>query len=296
MSQSSIQNSANKPVNIFNNIKMGLNHQQAKNYVCVEGSTDLNLFRNFINTSKFTIKPVNGKKNLIDVMNLVFLDPDFLSLKDKIFGIADADFDHINNLFISRFSKNIYITDFHDIEIMMIESQSLDSLICEFTSQDNIDINDNFVQATRDIIYGSINQVGLLRYINDINQFNLNFSAIKIQNYATLNVINNIENISIDIDRLINDLCIKSTNYNGNSNSIKQLLVSFQNQNFNKLQLLSGHDFTQMLAFYFNSSNSFSNKNYNQDSIESMLRIGFHKSIFQPFRIFSHLNSKAILK
>ena len=296
MSQSSIQNSANKPINIFNNIKMGLNHQQSKNYVCVEGSTDLNLFRNFINTSKFTIKPVNGKKNLIDIMDLVSLDPDFLSLKDKIFGIADADFDHINNLFTSRFSKNIYITDFHDIEIMMIESQSLDSLICEFASQDNININNNFVKLTRNIIYDSINQVGLLRYINDINQFNLNFSTIKIQNYATLNVVNNIESISVDVDRLIDELCNRSSSYSGNTTTIKQSLASFQSHSFNKLQLLSGHDFTQMLAFYFINSTKFSNKSYNQENIESMLRIGFHKAIFQPFTLFSHLTSKSILK
>ena len=106
----------------------------------------------------------------------------------------------------------------------------------------------------------------------------------------------NIESISVDVDRLIDELCNRSSSYSGNTTTIKQSLASFQSHSFNKLQLLSGHDFTQMLAFYFINSTKFSNKSYNQENIESMLRIGFHKAIFQPFTLFSHLTSKSILK
>ena len=79
----------------------------------------------------------NGKKNVINTV---------LELEEETFilGIIDADFWHLNG--INPESKNILVTDLHDVEIMMLNTKALERIIDEFGNIKKIrKVNVNFV-------------------------------------------------------------------------------------------------------------------------------------------------------
>ena len=124
-----------EPDDIINSIKLSLKHPfySDKLILVVEGKSDIRFFRSLFNHENIKIESIDGKKQLITSMQN-FIE----SYRNKVLSICDADFDHIEGMEDERKLSDIYLTDFHDSEVMMLKSNSLNSFIDEFSQSDKI--------------------------------------------------------------------------------------------------------------------------------------------------------------
>jgi hypothetical protein len=78
----------------------------------VEGDYDELIFRKFFDVTLCAIFPAYGKQNAIDAIKI--LDTEGVR---GVIVLVDADFDRLNGS--TPDSSNVFLTDNHDIEIMM---------------------------------------------------------------------------------------------------------------------------------------------------------------------------------
>lgn len=284
---SSIQEASNKPRNIINSILMSFNHPDGKKVnLLIEGKTDVKLFRNFINEEEVKIRAVTGKDNILHVMNYFPSDK-----KDLIHAIADADFDHILGKSKEREISKIYLTDFHDMEIIMILSESFNRIFNEYQ---NHSMQGNSISADKlkSMIFEVCKIIGKIRYLNYTNNYELKFKNISYDNC----VIFENDHLSLNLDTLLADLIRRSENSNIEIGLLKEKLLELEKESFQLEQICCGHDFTKLLAIFLKNSNEFEGKNHSSDKIESSLRLSFSINAFKSFELYSKLYYLGMIK
>src|SRR5260221_1535366 len=97
----------------------------------VEGDTDKKLYKTFVNESRCNITVAYTKSIALAALSILEQN-DF----PGVLVIVDTDFDALEGKVL--FSPNVSYTDTHDLETMLIESPSLDKLLGEFGSENNI--------------------------------------------------------------------------------------------------------------------------------------------------------------
>ena len=109
-----------------NELKLLLNHPSYKDNILLllEGAPAIRLFRSLLRYERITLDSVDGKLDLINVVESLKSDG-----YTAVIGICDADFDHILGLDRSRAEQGIYLTDVHDAEMMMINSSARQACI-----------------------------------------------------------------------------------------------------------------------------------------------------------------------
>jgi len=116
---------------IANEIRM-TRSQFKGTFLVVEGEkSDLILFSRFTNSDQCQLIPAHSKNNAIKVINILENEK-FVGL----LGIIDADFMNIENQICP--GDNLFLTDTHDLETMILQSPALDKLISEYCSQTKI--------------------------------------------------------------------------------------------------------------------------------------------------------------
>jgi len=110
-----------------NDIRLSLNTPSGSKivWVLVEGEDDGKIYPKFFDTSKAKVEYVNGKTSLIEALEILTQET------KQVVGIADADFLHLNKLYPQV--KNLFYTDYHDIEMTMLSFEDVrDNLLTEY--------------------------------------------------------------------------------------------------------------------------------------------------------------------
>jgi hypothetical protein len=104
-------------------------------FLLVEGSTDKLFYSNLVNEKQcrivVTIAGSSRKKRAIEVLT-VLEKSDF----PGILAIVDADFDHLESIVYPN--QNLFLTDTHDSETMMLRSSALERILAEHGSENKI--------------------------------------------------------------------------------------------------------------------------------------------------------------
>ena len=270
-----IQDISNQLNTKLNEIRLSKNHPSVKDkvFILLEGKTDIKLFRNIFNPNKTYISQINGKEKLKQALKI---------LQDEgysaIFGIKDSDFDNLEN--ITYENINLFITDYADMEIHMIESSAFESIINEFASENCYEI---FLNNLKENLYRETSYIGYIRWFNERLSRNINFKRLNYENF-----INKSEcNISIDLNKLIDEIInISDLNKNEIVREIEKLKVISDDY----LQICNGHDITKLLAYLFNHQGNSDKTNIKQERIEEALRLSYNFNDFQKTRLYNNLN------
>ncbi|MBD3352834.1 MAG: DUF4435 domain-containing protein [Candidatus Lokiarchaeota archaeon] len=264
-----------------------------KPYLIVEGFTDICFFKKFIDEEKCNIEEAKGKKNVIEIVKELKNENNIM-----IFGIIDADFWHIDNKQCPL--DCILVTDFHDIEIMMIDSISFESLMSEFMDKEKIQdshwLQDDNISY---IILKECSKIGYFRYLIhknsrfdfldlnkiEFNEITDNNGKIKMEKLIK-HVLKNSDDYILEKSNLVFDL-EETIDEKYFEKRIKELMSN----NFEINQICRGHDVTQYLVFLF--KNIFGNKNKcmppNREKIESNLRISYNFECFKETSLYNQI-------
>ena len=107
-------------------VRLLLSTIQGSGKICVvvEGADDIKAYGGLFDNSKVTFHPTGSCALIPNTMDLVCQD---VQLKDSVIGIKDADFDHLMGKMYNN--SNLFLTDTHDIETLML-TERVEKKVC----------------------------------------------------------------------------------------------------------------------------------------------------------------------
>ena len=182
---------------VIGDIKLSLKHPATKNkiWILVEGDTDFRLFIKLLQKEN----KVEVKQSYGGVTNLLIAVETLIKETNRVIGIRDADFMRLKK---EKVPTNIFLTDFHDVEMMIIFSdESFKSIIAEYFSEKL-----NFFTELREEILTNLRYISIIKLHNDINNLEFNFKGSNISNFYDINI------NKLDEDKYIEHINQKSPN------------------------------------------------------------------------------------
>lgn len=256
-------------------VKDELSHPVNDGKVCVvvEGEDDIGLYGKFLNENLMFFYPTG---NCIYILPII----DGLStFSNRLIGIKDADFDHLRG--VSYAEPNLFLTDCHDCETMMLKTAAVEDLIYEYTHQrlPNI-VND---------VFKALEWYSYLQYYNTVKIVAVNNDGIRFKGL-------NMDKIYNGIDVISCSACLNSVREHGNNSALsyfpsEEELQTFRNQNSitDFYNLHRGHDVMHCMAIVIRR-NAFHKKIGNSD-VARALRISYQFEDFQSTILYRKLDA-----
>ena len=242
----------------INELRLDISHPNNMDsvFVFLEGKSDIKLFRKLFNLDKCKVETIPGGKFKLEecVGKLVKIFP-------HIIGIRDADFVHLG---AKPYKKpNIFLTDFHDMEMTIIsEDEVFSALIFEHLDSANEKHSD-----IRNNILISIEQIGYLKWLNEEENLQYKFEA-GFQDLISF------VNLEINFKEYFNRILSKSPDAKITDKTIiLDKMNTLKNINPDPLQLCNGHDFMKGFSQFIKQK--YSVKNVNDGHIASSCRMTF---------------------
>lgn len=256
-------------------------------HVFVEGGGDFKLWRNFMQKSKTRVTICNGCDKVIEAT--------ILGNKKGIrcLGIIDRDFRSI--LCSEDLPSNIFMTDDHDIEMMMCHTDCLGKVLNNYDSSQKIDAYEEAQEAVRDKVLFLTDQIGYLKLLNKRTNLNLilkrqdNDGSIVLPSYEKFLDKHCQYKSNEDMIRYL----IQWSESHGNraNMSLEEILQAYIKESETEQdswQLSNGHDFTYLLAYFVHKEIGCKKKT--QQEIESELVLAYENDSFQHTNLFKEMH------
>ncbi len=215
--------------------------------VIVEGKSDKKFFKKYFNENS-AFFPVDGFQNVIAVLDKVEKD-----IKG-VFGIIDADFRRIVKEDFKV--KNIFMTDYHDVEMMTIASKAWEQVISHHSKTEKLtQFKEKHKQSVLDYILTLSYSIACFRFLNYKNDLGLKFKSGSDNKYKFIDYsmfIN--QNFSInenDLIKAIENKSEKQNFFNNHKDLLKDLLKDLdeiRKNNYDKFEFCNGHDVMNILS------------------------------------------------
>ncbi|NKG31706.1 DUF4435 domain-containing protein [Erwinia rhapontici] len=235
----------------------------------LEGQTDLAFFKLYKCHDRIIYdSPCSGKPEVIKAVRE-------LRLRDvlKVYGICDADFDHIQGVTY----EHVYFTDFHDLEMMLVQGGVIDKFIDNFTDYDSVRpfSSDQFKDSLKKSIMDACYKIGMLKWLNCRESLNLNFKGMNHSEFITVSN----ECVNIDLDIFINRIVICSERITVSKEYLKDGIEKLTAMNADQLHICNGHDFMHILLIVYRQGFS-RGRNLKFSSVEHMMRLAYSTEKF----------------
>jgi hypothetical protein len=264
-----------------NEIRLLFKHPLYKGKVIcvVEGQSDVRLFRKLLKHDDLKLETVDGKKDLIKVMKELSVE-----FPEQILAICDADFEHLTGESFEYKDFSVFTTDYHDAEILMLNSLSLITFIHEYTANDKVDLLcENLYEKVTSAGY----LIGLLRWINYSEKLKLNFKGLNFNEFIDVSNFT----ITIDLDVLIQSLLKRSQAKLDfiNEEYLIEKLEEYKLKNGCLLQVCCGHDLTNIISMVYRNKWASLETNMEKNKVEAALRIGYQHNCFANTKLGKEL-------
>nr|WP_102384025.1 DUF4435 domain-containing protein [Vibrio lentus]PMH60634.1 hypothetical protein BCU64_18390 [Vibrio lentus] len=249
----------------------------------VEGDTDITLFNMVLrNDEFFYCTPASGKNEVIAaVTNLK------TRISNDVYGVVDADFDHL----LDNTYNDIFMTDKHDSEIMMLHNEFMTDFITEYSKTDTLYLMN--IDAIGDALLGTLmdacHKIGLVKFTCKTLGLNANFKGM---NYASTGSVSiNEFDVTVNIDTLID--CVISRSQRVDTSNREDIISKYRelcDVDHCKYQTANGHDFCQLLSKVFSQPFS-SDQNVNAKAVERYLRSKYTRDRFEHTSLYTQMIS-----
>lgn len=256
----------------LNELKLDISHPNNNGitFVLVEGESDIRLFRKFFKLESCKVENIPGGK-----FKLEECVKDLIEKYSLLIGIRDADFIHLEGRGYSE--PNMFLTDFHDMEMILISEEDVFSaLLFEHTV-----ISKDKHNEVRNNLIAAIKQVGHLKLLNDRENIEYKFEP-------SFKDLISFSNLEIDLQQYFMRILSKSPNAKiTDIKIVEEKINALNGECFDGFQLTNGHDFIKALSKYLNES---SGRTVGEGEIASSLRISYNIDHFKKTKLF--FNSK----
>lgn len=259
------------PDRIANSIRL-LRGDHEGVFLIVEGHSDKLIYERLVNKQEVRVTIASGKNNAIKALSILEKEDNFR----RVVAVIDADFSRIEQQIPD--SNNLFLTDEHDWEMMLIKSAAFDKLLKERGSEEKIKA---FTEDIRETLLKLGQEIGKLRWLSLRNKLDLKFEGLNFKNFIDQ------KNLSINIDKLIISIKNHSQKLSLDEQQIKQDLSVISDENHDPWQLCCGHDFISILAIALCKVLGTWNANdVKTEVLERELRLAYELSYFYQTQIY----------
>lgn len=259
-------------------------------FLVVEGDSDEKFFKKFLDCEKCKVSKIgeggndreNNKKKVLE-----FIKKQNERRKKCYLGIIDADFDHI--LQKEETTENIITTDYHDMEMVILNSQpDISSLYAEIADTRLIKEFENnsgqFIESVMNVAY----EIGILRLacIKRPERSRPSTKDLKFQSSIR-------KDFSINMHELVTRVVKGSDGKCQFEQDLEEWMNFEKQQNHDKYQVCCGHDVTAILVQCFSDDED--SLGYgctpllNSSRIESLLRVAYRSDSFQQTKMYTKI-------
>ncbi|OAZ98391.1 DUF4435 domain-containing protein [Halomonas sp. G11] len=278
------------PARIANSILQDSNFTGVN--ILVEGEKDIKLYRKLSCEDSSRIKVTFGKKKMRETYGI-------LSNRGgaRVIGIRDADFIRLkgNQKFDPNYDANIFLTDNHDSESMIIKSQAFDDFLLEISKEDRVSAFYKKHGCLREFLYELSYPLACLRFANKKFDLGLAFKPANPDGNKLKfkKIICDKKLEYLGHDKLINTVVEYSKNRGSNIKDREIILKSLLDVLDLKLpvcELVNGHDLAEILFIICKKGLGSSNDDLKgASSVESMLRLSYGREYFSSTELFKKL-------
>ena len=257
-------------------VVMKKKRHKEKLFILVEGSNDQTLFSRFFREDKSIVIPVGGKENVIEIIKKQNSDKSY-----EKFGIVDSDFDRILEKEIIE--SNIFCTDVHDVETMIIAYAGLRRVLIENIYPEAYEKLLGEIDSIIENILKFSKYMGMVRFYSLKNKENYKFSEIEYEKFI------NGKKILLDKQEFMTELA-RNTGHEININGVEKYIEA-KYSTFNTLDICCGHDITNIMGIILNEINKGKRKKINSGELEKNLRLMFSHDEWESTEIYKKIYS-----
>ncbi|KAB2954147.1 DUF4435 domain-containing protein [Heliorestis acidaminivorans] len=240
-------------------------------FLIVEGVSDARLYGKFMNKQSCHIIVGENKQNILGALTRLE--------EEKFIGflaIVDLDYDYQQKE--EKRNPNLFYTDSHDLETLLLNSSALDNVLVEYGDEKKINhLEQKSEKRLVDIIAGSAATVGYLRWCSLEKKLafrfeNLDFSAFICER-------------TLEVDE---DLMLKYVLKNSKrpvpveEELLDTWLREYKERKYNPWMVCSGHDAVRILLLgLLNFFGAYNAKKLTANTLEGSLRLAY---TFDDFR------------
>jgi hypothetical protein len=177
---------------------------------------------------------------------------------------------------------NVYCTDTHDAETVMLESQSLDKVLYEFGSEDRIRGLDDDI---RTLLLQNGLPLGYFRWLSTSYGLNLKFEGLKFGSFIG-------RDFHVNIDKLFEAIKNNSNRHDLADGLKEEVLELVDEGDQNPYDICCGHDLVDILAVGLRKS--FGNvygRTITPILVSTHLRTGYETNYFESTRLYESIRN-----
>lgn len=264
---------------LITKLKMLRSGKKEKSFIIVEGVTDLRLYSKFVDDALCNIIIADSKQNVKAC--IVACNEEQV---EGIIGIVDADFSQLEKT--EEEIPNLFVTDTHDLECMLVSSPAYEDVIKEYV---NVNKYARFEGRSQDrvrhILLKNAAIIGYLRWYSLQENLGLNFSLLDFNLFIDPNT------LEINVDNLIKQVLIRSRKIN--AFQVKDLVEKINILGFREeelWQMCCGHDLMEILTIgLVNIFGDYNAKNLFAGHLEGSFRLAYTRSYFEMTTLYKRL-------
>jgi hypothetical protein len=247
-------------------------------FLLVEGDNDRKTYECFINQSECIIEPLDSKDFVIEVSRILEQD----GFKGLV-AIVDSDFMKLDGSTVELAA--VFLTDSHDLEMMIISSKALQKVLSEFGAHIKIAEQE---KEMLDLLLAVTAPLGFLRWLSSEAKDNLNlkFEEINFDKF----IIKDKKKLTVNIDKMVTIVKNNSTMYDINSEEFENKIHALEEQGYDLLHICNGHDVVEVLAIGLKKV--FGNRRarcMNAETLEGIMRIAYDYSCFVSTQLYASI-------
>jgi hypothetical protein len=266
------------PERLANKIRL-LRSQFAGTVLIVEGDTDARVYKRYVIGNLCQIEVAHNKDAAL--RGLAMLE------QEQFVGalaIVDADFQRLEGQ--TSISSNLFLTDTHDLETMMLRSPALDKILAEFGSEQKIaTLVSQAGKALPDVLLAAGVPLGYLRWVSLRQGWALTFEELDFRKFV------DDRSLTTNVPKLIQTVKNKSQQHSLGVAEVQEHLAALGDETHDHWQVCCGHDLLEILSLGFRKalSSAFNAAEIKAEVIERSLRLAYEGAFFQATELYAAL-------
>jgi hypothetical protein len=258
------------PNDYANELRMRRSSHQGT-FLIVEGTSDAKLYRQLTDANHCELVIARNRNMAIAILKIL-QEPSV----PGVIAIVDKDFDELNGLLPDI--PNLFFTDTHDLETMLLRSPALEKMIVEFGSKEKLE---KFSKDVREALLVAGCTIGYLRWISLKDSLHFKFEGISFSDF-------------IDKDLIINELALikevknKSQRPSLDINDLQQRLKQQKDPSHDRWHVCCGHDLMNILSVGLRKTIGTNNPtDITVEILERDLRLSYEQVYFQTTELYA---------
>jgi len=255
-----------------------LRDSHAGSIVLLEGDSDTRLFKKFTDPAVCFLVNAYNKENVLSVVQMLEAEG-----MQGVLGIVDADFWRLEG--ISPPSRNILVTDTHDLESMILTSRALENLLTELGSPSKIAKCEGMGSPVRAIILNGALPVGYIRWASLRFGLQLRFTGLNFSKFLNLR-----RSLAPDTIKLAKAVLDNSQKHDLLPRDLIKKMHSLMLPSYDPWQVVCGHDAVAVLSLSLKGLLGTNDAHeVAPQRLEVFLRLAYQLPYFQSTRLHASI-------